>query len=74
MSYDDILKRIQEELSDDERRRLVADMKETVVAESPHASIYESMAERGLIGKLTTAPADLSTNPAHMEGFGQDAQ
>lgn len=74
MLYDDILKRIREELSDEERRRLVADVKQTMLSELPQSSIYESMSKRGLIGKLTTAPADLSTNPIHLEGFGKDAK
>ncbi len=74
-SYDAILKLAREELSDGERHRLVAALKKSEAQENGAAnSVYESMANRGLIGKLTTAPADLSTNPAYMEGFGKDAK
>ena len=34
-------------------------------------SFYEAMKEAGAIGCVTDAPADLSTNPVHMEGFGR---
>lgn len=34
-------------------------------------SFYDAMNERGLIGCIQDAPPDLSTNPKHMEGFGE---
>jgi len=42
--------------------------------ENKERSLYDALNERGLIGSITDAPADLSTNPKHMEGFGTDAQ
>jgi len=39
------------------------------------ASAFDVLARAGLIGCIPGAsgtPADLSTNPAHMEGFGRD--
>lgn len=37
-------------------------------------TLYDAFNERGLIGFMTDAPEDLSTNPKYMEGFGQDAR
>jgi hypothetical protein len=77
--YDEILRRARAELSEEELTQLAAELKRSMpLAQAvPHSgslgSVYESMQRRGLIGKLTSAPADLSTNPAHMEGFGADA-
>lgn len=34
-------------------------------------TLYEVFAEAGLIGCMKDASADLSTNPQHLEGFGQ---
>ncbi len=34
-------------------------------------SCYERAERAGLIGCVADAPADLSTNPAHLEGFGR---
>ncbi len=42
--------------------------------ENKERSLYDALNERGLIGSITDAPADLSTNPKHMEGFGSDAR
>jgi hypothetical protein len=36
-------------------------------------SVHAALARLGLIGCLTDAPADLSTNPQYMEGFGNRA-
>lgn len=73
-SYDEILRRARHELSDEERRRLAIELRADQQPDAGGGSIYDSMARRGLIGKLTTAPPDLSTNPVHMEGFGKDAE
>ena len=35
-------------------------------------SAYDRLKELGWIGDATGLPSDLSTNPAHMEGFGRD--
>jgi predicted DNA-binding antitoxin AbrB/MazE fold protein len=34
-------------------------------------TLYEILDEVGLIGCIENAPADLSTNPKYMEGFGK---
>ena len=33
-------------------------------------TVYAAMVRLGLLGCVTDAPEDLSTNPKHMEGFG----
>ena len=35
-------------------------------------SLFERLRQRGLVGCLSTAPRDLSTNAAYMEGFGTE--
>lgn len=40
-------------------------------AQSPTPSCYDLAREAGVIGCVTDAPPDLSTNPAHFEGFGR---
>jgi len=37
-------------------------------------SLLERLTDHGLLGCLDGGPADLSTNPAHMEGFGERDQ
>ncbi len=34
-------------------------------------TVYEAMVRLGLLGSIKEGPADLSTNPRYMEGFGQ---
>jgi hypothetical protein len=34
-------------------------------------SFFDAASRLGLIGSLRGGPSDLSSNPAHMEGFGQ---
>ena len=75
--YDDILKRARQELSPDERRKLIEELsKRTVTQNGPREerSLFDALSDRGLIGSLSDAPADLGTHPKHMEGFGQDAK
>jgi hypothetical protein len=38
---------------------------------NPGPTLYESLERAGLIGCVKDAPADLSTNPKYMEGFGK---
>ena len=38
--------------------------------DSANATLFDVFNEAGLIGCVKNAPADLSTNPKHMEGFG----
>ncbi len=35
------------------------------------SSGYEALVASGVLGSLKGLPADLSTNPKHMEGFGK---
>ena len=37
----------------------------------PGRTLYDPMKEVGTIGCVRDAPADLSTNPVHIEGFGR---
>lgn len=37
----------------------------------PARSLYNALMAVGAVGCVTDAPADLSTNPVHMEGFGR---
>ncbi len=43
----------------------------SVAANTPR-NAYDAAQELGLIGLITDAPADLSTNKAHFEGFGAE--
>jgi hypothetical protein len=43
----------------------------TVPNESARESFYAAAKRLGLIGCLEGGPADLSTNPIHMEAFGE---
>jgi hypothetical protein len=38
----------------------------------PGESLYDSLMAAGIIGCGQGGPADLATNPKHMEGFGRD--
>ena len=40
--------------------------------EKPFKSAYDAMMEIGAIGCINSGKGDLSTNPKHMEGYGQD--
>jgi hypothetical protein len=37
-------------------------------------TVYQALVQTGLLGCIHDAPADLSTNPAYMEGFGSSGQ
>ncbi|MBC8871356.1 MAG: hypothetical protein H8E44_18170 [Planctomycetes bacterium] len=75
--FDDILKRVRDELSSDEQRKLIVELSkqsETTAGSDGQRSLFDALNDRGLIGSLADAPADLGTAPEHMEGFGQDAE
>jgi hypothetical protein len=76
-SYHDILQRAREELSDAERLRLAEELIKpaTIVTGGDGISrtLFDALSDRGLIGFMQDGPIDLSTNPKHMEGFGQHA-
>jgi hypothetical protein len=42
-----------------------------MTSENGQKSVYDSLAESGFIGCIQGGPADLSTNPTYMEGFGE---
>ena len=72
--YDDILKKFGD-LSEVERHRLL----EKLHAESTKGNgvasgrtLFDAFNDDGMIGSITDAPSDLSTNPKYMEGFGED--
>ena len=74
-SFDEVLKQARA-LSSHDQKRLVEELVHTDAPQngSQHRTLYDALNARGLIGCLTDAPADLSTNPKYMEGFGQDVQ
>jgi hypothetical protein len=37
---------------------------------APAETVHSALVRLGLLGCVTDAPADLSTNPEHLEGFG----
>lgn len=39
--------------------------------EAPAASLHDALLSDGLLGKYDDLPADLSTNPKHLEAFGE---
>ncbi|QDU56794.1 hypothetical protein [Aeoliella mucimassa] len=65
-----------EELTEAERAELVSSImtaKPSHAAqtdEQPKRSVLDGFKERGMIGSITDAPPDWSTNPKYMEGFG----
>ena len=60
-------------LSLEEQASLVRELSQrpATATNGPPRSLYEALQSRGLIGCLPDAPADLSTNPRYMEGFGR---
>jgi hypothetical protein len=42
----------------------------TTNGDKPRRTLFEALNERGMIGAFD-GPGDLSTNPKHMEGFGE---
>jgi hypothetical protein len=77
-SYNDILKRAREELSLAELRRLIRELSEmqqpTSGEQPPARTLYDALRDRGLVGFMQDGPADLSTNPQHLDGLGQHAE
>ena len=70
--YDDVLKRARE-LPADEQEQLIRQLAR-VAAEKKNGNgktLGDCMQARGLLG-MAHGPADLSTNPEHMKGFGND--
>ena len=44
--------------------------RQTTNGDTPRRTLFEALNERGMIASLD-GPGDLSTNPKHMEGFGE---
>lgn len=73
-SYEEVLAEAKE-LSPEDRARLASELlRPAPPANGELRSLYEALQARGLIGCITDAPPDLSTNPKYMEGFGQHAE
>ena len=47
-------------------------LEEHVRQQKPRETCYDLAKRLGIIGVFKGGPTDLSTNPAHMEGFGRD--
>ncbi|WP_165226354.1 ribbon-helix-helix domain-containing protein [Aquisphaera insulae] len=47
-------------------------LREHLKRRKPPESAYDLAERLGVIGSAKGLPPDLSTNPAHMEGFGRD--
>ena len=46
-------------------------LEEHMRSRTPHPNCHDLAERLGLIGAVKGLPADLSTNPEHMEGFGR---
>lgn len=77
-SFDDILSRVRQELSAEERLRLIEALSKTSqssnAGQATARSLFDALNDRGLVGFMHDGPNDLSTNPIHMAGFGQHAE
>jgi hypothetical protein len=47
-------------------------LQEHLQQRAPRESAYDLAKRLGILGSAKGLPADLSTNPKHMEGFGRD--
>ena len=59
------------DLRDQEVVILSVESKNRGSSNAAEPTLFEAMDEAGLIGCITDAPSDLSTNPKYMEGFGK---
>lgn len=71
--------RIKEQLEAEARRKGVSPsaivreaVEEHLRQQRPAESCYDLAQRLGILGSIKGLPADLSTNPKHMEGFGRD--
>jgi len=75
--YDEILRQATDLLSREEQLELaqaLAKQARTAQASQPTKTLYDALQARGVIGSISDAPADLGTNPKHLEGFGQNGR
>jgi hypothetical protein len=72
--FDDLLKQV-DTLTSEQREQLLDKLQSGQAKNnlSMGRSLYDALRERGMIGSITNGPGDLSTNPLHMEGFGENA-
>jgi len=73
---DDVLKRAAE-LTPEQRELLIEKLQQQAAATNGTNSgrtLFDAFNDEGMIGSITDAPEDWSTNPKYMEGFGEDAQ
>ena len=74
--YDDILKRAAE-LTPEQRDELIQKLQQQgTQTNGTHSgrTLFDAFNDHGMIGSITDAPEDWSTNPKYMEGFGKDAE
>ena len=74
--FDDILKRAAE-LTPAQRDQLIEKLQQQTTQTNGTDSgrtVFDAFNDHGMIGSITDAPTDGSTNPKHMEGFGEDAE
>ncbi len=73
---EDILKRF-DGLSAEERDKLILRLERRQArsnGEQSGRTVYDTFADFGMVGSITDAPEDWSTNPKYMEGFGEDVE
>ena len=71
---DDLIRRL-ELLSQEDRDRLIEKLEssQSIGLNGQHQrSLFDAFNKRGMVGSISNAPSDLSSNPKYMEGFGQN--
>lgn len=71
--YDDIIQQFKG-LPSDKKEKLIDELSRRVTGNGndDKRTVGERWRERGFVGIIQDAPKDLSTNPKHMKGFGDD--
>jgi hypothetical protein len=72
VAFNELLNQI-DDLTADQRQQLLAKLRPESENTAPTQSLYDALKMRGMIGSITDGPGDLGTNPAHLEGFGENA-
>lgn len=71
---DDFLKQF-DRLSGEQREQLLHQLEQRQINDPSKVtsgrSLFQAFQERGLIGSIKDAPADWSTNPIYLDGFGK---
>lgn len=75
--FNEILKRVGE-LSAQQRAELIDKLEraqaDTANGDPPSESLLDAFQRRGVVGSIQDEPSDWSSNPDHLEGFGNDDQ